>query len=99
MAHRTRRRLVKALARQRRELELNPPFVCPGCYAVGDEPCAPWCPDHQMEQEREDALLYGDHDSIYAPEDDSEVWDEIDEEFAELSDMLAELEAPNANES
>jgi len=21
------------------------PYVCPGCYAVGGERCASWCPD------------------------------------------------------
>lgn len=29
-------------------------FVCPGCYAVGGEPCAPDCIDDEIRNERED---------------------------------------------
>lgn len=32
----------------------NPPFVCPGCYAVGGEPCAGYCPDAAIERDREE---------------------------------------------
>lgn len=62
MAHRTRRRLVKALARQRAELLANPPYVCPGCHAIGGEPCLPGCIDAEIEAEREDAFNRGDYD-------------------------------------
>jgi hypothetical protein len=29
------------------------PYVCPGCYAVGGEPCAPRCIDVEIERDRE----------------------------------------------
>jgi hypothetical protein len=29
------------------------PYVCPGCYAVGPERCAPGCIDAEIEAERE----------------------------------------------
>jgi hypothetical protein len=32
----------------------EPPFVCPGCYAVGEEPCAPGCIDAEIERAREE---------------------------------------------
>lgn len=70
MSHLTRRRLVKALARQRRELEANPPYVCPGCYAVGDEPCLPGCVDHEIEEERLEAQRNGDYDRFEDDDDD-----------------------------
>lgn len=35
------------------------PYVCPGCYAVGDERCAPGCIDAEIEREREERQLYG----------------------------------------
>ena len=35
------------------------PFVCPGCYAVGDEPCAGYCSDARMERETEWQRMYG----------------------------------------
>jgi TPP-dependent indolepyruvate ferredoxin oxidoreductase alpha subunit len=28
------------------------PYVCPGCYAVGEQECASWCPDAEIERER-----------------------------------------------
>ena len=27
------------------------PYVCPGCYAVGGEPCLPGCIDDEMARE------------------------------------------------
>jgi hypothetical protein len=35
--------------------EEDAPYVCPGCYAVGGEPCAPGCIDDEIRQERERA--------------------------------------------
>ena len=35
------------------------PIVCPGCYAVGEEPCAVGCIDAEIEQEARDERLYG----------------------------------------
>lgn len=29
------------------------PPVCPGCHAVGPEPCPMWCQERQMQEERE----------------------------------------------
>lgn len=31
-----------------------PPIVCPGCYAVGPERCAPDCIDAEMARDREE---------------------------------------------
>lgn len=36
------------------EDEEDAPHVCPGCYAVGAERCADYCPDAEMERARED---------------------------------------------
>jgi hypothetical protein len=33
--------------------EAEAPHVCPGCYAVGEEPCAGYCPDAAIERARE----------------------------------------------
>jgi hypothetical protein len=30
------------------------PYVCPGCHAIGGEPCAPGCIDAELERQRED---------------------------------------------
>jgi hypothetical protein len=30
------------------------PYVCPGCYAVGGEPCYPGCVDAEIERDREE---------------------------------------------
>jgi hypothetical protein len=35
------------------ETEDEGPYVCPGCYAVGGEPCAAYCVDAEIERERE----------------------------------------------
>lgn len=37
------------------------PHVCPGCHAVGDEPCAPGCIDAELEAERREAIEGGDY--------------------------------------
>ena len=43
-----------------------PPYVCPGCHAVAGEPCALWCPDRAIEEDRErrreETELYGEQD-------------------------------------
>lgn len=49
---------------------LGPP-VCPGCYAVGPDPCAPGCVDAEMAAERE----------RYEADEDDDVYDEIDYEL------------------
>lgn len=35
---------------------LEMPFVCPGCYAVGDAPHLSWCIDDERDREREEAI-------------------------------------------
>lgn len=42
----------------------EPPYVCPGCYAVGDEPHLSWCIDDQMERELRHAIETGDYDRM-----------------------------------
>jgi hypothetical protein len=47
------------------------PFVCPGCYAVGEEPCLPGCIDAEIAaaaSSREEAYWCDD-------EDDDEDWE------------------------
>lgn len=39
----------------------NAPHVCPGCYAVGEERCAPGCIDSEIEEERRHAIENGDY--------------------------------------
>lgn len=34
----------------------EPPFVCPGCYAIGEEPCKPGCIDAEIAAEREERI-------------------------------------------
>jgi hypothetical protein len=59
------------------------PHVCPGCYAVSGERCAPGCIDAEMEREREEALVSG-----------SESFDdEREETAAELELELTEARA------
>ena len=36
------------------EDEEDIPYVCPGCYAIGAEPHAGYCPDAAIERDRED---------------------------------------------
>jgi hypothetical protein len=40
------------------------PYVCPGCHAVGEEPCLPGCIDDEIETERRDAFERGDYDRM-----------------------------------
>lgn len=47
----------------------NAPYVCPGCHAVGEEPCAPGCIDAEIEAERDSVWVgcaddYNDCDSL-----------------------------------
>jgi hypothetical protein len=51
-------------------LEEDAPYVCPGCYAVGGERCAPWCIDAAIEEERREAIERGDYDL-----NDSDDWE------------------------
>lgn len=43
-------------------LNADGPHVCPGCYAVAPERCAPGCIDAEMEEERRHAEESGDYD-------------------------------------
>lgn len=57
------------------------PYVCGGCYAIGGERCAEWCPDLaiecQREHDRETWEMYGDE------EDRLSEWDEAAEDLCE----------------
>jgi hypothetical protein len=46
------------------------PYVCPGCYAVGGEPCAPGCIDAEIEREHREAIERGDYDDRYDDDQD-----------------------------
>jgi hypothetical protein len=46
--------LEKVIDVLEREMHLRAPYVCPGCYAVGGEPCAPGCIDAAREAAREE---------------------------------------------
>jgi hypothetical protein len=50
----------------------DPPYVCPGCHAVGGEPCAADCVDARLEREREES-----DEEDYEPLDinDSDDWE------------------------
>jgi hypothetical protein len=61
--------------RRRRKEEYAAPFVCPGCYAVGEEPCAAYCIDAEIEQglayDRERWLDYvNDYDDERDPDEE-----------------------------
>lgn len=45
----------------------DPPHVCPGCYAVGEEPHLSWCIDDELDREREEAIQRGDYDYTEEP--------------------------------
>lgn len=56
---------------QPEELELVPdeedfiddaPHVCPGCHAVGEEPCAPGCIDAEIAADRSELDAFDDED-------------------------------------
>lgn len=61
-------------ARREQEEADAAPYVCPGCYAVGEETCASWCPDAAIERDREELDMYGNEE-----EDpyDCGAWDEV----------------------
>lgn len=40
------------------------PYVCPGCYAVGGEPCAPGCIDAELEEEHRARIESGDYERM-----------------------------------
>lgn len=49
--------LGRAGAEQATPEDFDPgPPVCPGCYALGDAPCASWCPDAAIERQRQEEL-------------------------------------------
>lgn len=48
------------------------PYVCPGCYAIGGERCAPGCIDAEIERERQEALESGDYDCVQEDDGDWE---------------------------
>ena len=47
------------------------PYVCPGCYAIGGEPCAAYCPDAAIERERQ-----REREELPTLEDDGRWWEE-----------------------
>lgn len=59
------------------------PYVCPGCFAVGEERCAPGCIDDELRNEREHAIESGDYDDRYDENGDS-----IAETELELQDRM-----------
>ncbi len=48
------------------------PYVCPGCYAVGPEDCAPGCIDDEMRRDREEEYLDGPRDDEEPQDEDGE---------------------------
>lgn len=40
-------------AHQAEHCAAHPPFVCPGCHVVGEEPCRPGCIDAEIAAENE----------------------------------------------
>lgn len=62
------------------------PYVCPGCFAVGEEQCAPGCIDAEIEAERIHRQDDGDYWSDEAGDDDYEAQG--------LDDLDAEGELP-----
>ncbi len=72
----------------------NAPYVCPGCYAVGEEDCAPDCVDAALEAERQGRYDHYENDPFdHSPYDD----DDEDESVPEsqrtppLQEAAAEL--------
>lgn len=45
-----------SLEREPDEASENSPYVCPGCFAVGEDPCAPGCIDDAIRRQNEDDL-------------------------------------------
>lgn len=52
------------------EVEQGLASVCPGCHAVGGEPCLPGCIDDEIERERSEAYLSGNYDCFDEEGDD-----------------------------
>lgn len=49
----------------------DPPPVCPGCYAVGEEPHLSWCIDEQRDEELRHAIESGDYEDVRDDEEDA----------------------------
>lgn len=47
----------------------DPPYVCSGCYAVGEEPHLSWCIDDALEREHRHAIETGDYDRTEEEDD------------------------------
>lgn len=54
--------------RSLRHIEPEAPIVCPGCFAVGAEPCAPGCIDDEIR--RESLYSRDEYDSLFDTEDE-----------------------------
>lgn len=46
------------------------PCICPGCYAIGGERCAGYCPDAALARKREEEA-----ERDWEPLDDPEAWE------------------------
>ncbi len=58
--------------RLRREQEA-PPYVCPGCYAINNEPHAGYCPDESIERAEQDRIDRRDFENdLYEDSPESE---------------------------
>lgn len=52
------------------------PYVCPGCYAVGGERCAPGCLDAETEAEHREAIESGNYECFDDDDlNDSDDWE------------------------
>lgn len=49
------------------------PHVCPGCYAVGEQECAPGCIDAEIEAEHRERIESGDYDRVEEEDGDWEI--------------------------
>jgi len=52
------------------------PYVCPGCHAVGHEPCSVYCVDAEIERDRErieERLSWSDDQRAWTDEDDEDL--------------------------
>jgi len=59
--------------------DLEAPFVCPGCYAVGGQACASDCIDAALERQREEQCKRDEAESRCpncnaGPEESCEAW-------------------------
>lgn len=57
------------------------PSVCPGCYALDDEPCAGYCPDAAIARDRERSEL-DDYDPDDLNDSDDWAWEPHPQEVA-----------------